>query len=48
MKDNNNGFQRKKEQVNEAPARPEGPYVIPDEACCSAEFPQGCIFGEED
>lgn len=21
-------------------------FSIPDEASCSAEFPQGCIFGE--
>ena len=21
-------------------------YIIPDEACCSAEFPQSCIFIE--
>jgi hypothetical protein len=27
-------------------AEMESAYEIPDEACCSAEFPQGCIFGD--
>ncbi len=22
-------------------------YTIPNEACCSAEFPDGCIFSDE-
>lgn len=32
--------------VNQVPDGEEGSYEIPDEACCSAEFPQGCIFSE--
>lgn len=23
-------------------------FVIPNEAACSAEFPSGCVFSEED
>ena len=27
--------------------RKDGQYIIPDEASCSAEFPKGCIFNED-
>lgn len=28
------------------PAREDEPYVIPNEGCCSPEFPQGCIIAD--
>lgn len=31
-----------------ASAYEEDSYTIPNEACCSPEFPEGCIFNEEE
>ena len=39
-------LENKNLEPNAVPDEMEASYEIPDEACCSAEFPQGCIFGE--